>query len=282
MDMIRKVSRAFTGKPTMEGAGVKLKRIFGHSQIPLFDPFLMMDVFGSDNPDDYMKGFPWHPHRGIETVTYIISGAVEHGDSMGNKGVITDGQCQWMTAGSGIIHQEMPENKGRLRGIQLWVNLPAKNKMLHPFYQDIKCEEIPESSDENGSVRILAGTYEGIEGPVKGISIKPVFLDVVLNPGKTFEYAMEQDDTVFAYVLEGAGMFAGDTSISYDAGNAVLFEKGETVGVESGKEGMRFILVIGKPIGEPIAWGGPIVMNTEEELEKAFDELDSGTFIKHK
>jgi redox-sensitive bicupin YhaK (pirin superfamily) len=279
--MIRKVNVIYKGRDTLEGAGVRLKRIFGYYEVPLFDPFLMLDDFGSHDPQDYIAGFPWHPHRGIETVTYMLHGTVSHGDSMGNKGKISDGQVQWMTAGSGIIHQEMPqEQEDYLRGFQLWVNLPAKNKMMNPRYQDIQARDIPEFQSEEGvKVRVIAGRYRGFAGPVKDIICEPEYLDVHVPRGLTFEHPVKKGHAVFAYAIEGEGMVGPDRK-KIQAGTLALLGDGEKVVLEANPSSFRFLLVSGKPIGEPVAWQGPIVMNTEEELTLAFKEYRNGTFIK--
>jgi redox-sensitive bicupin YhaK (pirin superfamily) len=263
----------------MEGAGVLLKRVFGYNEIPLLDPFLLLDHFGSDNPDDYIAGFPWHPHRGIETVTYMLNGEVEHGDSIGNKGVIGSGDIQWMTAGSGIIHQEMPKHYyGKMEGFQLWVNLPAVDKMMGPRYRDIKKETVPEVSLDNGTkVKIICGEFNGVHGPAKDIVADPEYLDVTVPAGSRFEHSVNEGYTAFAYILEGSGTF-GDTIVNEE--HLGLFSKDGVITANAGDSQLRFILISGKPIGEPIAWRGPIVMNTEEELHKAFLEYQEGTFIK--
>lgn len=283
MSDFRAVHKMFSGRPTLEGAGVLLHRVFGYSETPLFDPFLMLDDFGSSAPDEYMAGFPWHPHRGIETVTYMLHGSVAHGDSLGNSGVIRDGQVQWMTAGGGIIHQEMPElQTDYLRGVQLWVNLPARDKMMAPRYQDIAGDSIPSVRTKAGAeVLVLAGAFENVHGPVKDLIIDPGYLDVLLPPGTRFEHAVPEKHTVFAYVLEGGGFF-GDGKSAMAKGRLALFGPGPAVSAAAGKEGLRFILVSGRPLGEPIAWGGPIVMNTQAELDQAFREYHAGTFVKTK
>ncbi len=280
MSTDRKIKKVFSGKPTIEGAGVRLKRIFGYSEVPIFDPFLLLDDFGSSNPEEYIAGFPWHPHRGIETVTYMIHGTVSHGDSLGNRGDIKDGQVQWMSAGSGIIHQEMPQRQNDfLRGLQLWVNLPSGYKMMSPRYQDIKDSDILPVQEENGAeVKVIAGLYKGTRGPVKDIICDPQYLDIWIPPKKVFNFNQKRDHTVFAYVLRGEGYFDA-TPKKLVAGKLGLFGEGEKIEVRSGKDGLRFILISGKPIGEPIAWRGPIVMNTEEELDQAFEEYRNGTFI---
>lgn len=276
----QQVKKIIRGKETKDGAGVKLRRIFGYHEVPMMDPFLMLDAFDSTDPNDYVNGFPWHPHRGIETVTYMLDGTVEHGDSLGNIGEISGGDCQWMTAGSGIIHQEMPKESKRMRGIQLWVNLSSKNKMTTPKYKDIKSNEIREISDESSSVKIIAGEYCGIKGSLEGISVNPTFLDIMVQPNSIFQIKSEQKDTVFVYIIEGSGSFNNNDGEILDSGNAVLLESGSILKVQSNKDGLRFLYFSGKPINEPVAWGGPIVMNTKEELELAFRELDEGTFIK--
>jgi len=277
----RSIERMFSGKPTLEGAGVRLKRVFGFGEVPLFDPFLMLDDFGASDPQDYVAGFPWHPHRGIETVTYMLHGTVEHGDSLGNKGTIGDGQVQWMTAGSGIIHQEMPlPQKDYLRGVQLWVNLPAGNKMMPPRYRDIRADDIPDRTDGNGvRVKVIAGAYQGVRGPVKDIVRGPEYLDVLAPSGTTFEHPIAEGNTAFVYVLEGDGVFDGNGR-KVGAGRAGLYGDGDAISVEAGAKGVRFICVSGLPLGEPVAWKGPIVMNTQEELDLAFREYKNGTFIK--
>ncbi len=279
---MRKIKDIYQAKPTIEGAGVRLKRIFGHAEVPTFDPFLLLDDFHSNNPKDYLAGFPWHPHRGIETVTYMIHGIVEHGDSLGNKGTIQSGDVQWMTAGSGIIHQEMPKGQnGRMGGLQLWVNLPASHKMMDPRYRDIKSENIPIHRTENGvKVKVISGRYKGLTGPAQDIICDPEYLDISIPSNETFEHSLPQEHTLFAYVLEGAGIFAPNSKNTIPKENLVLFENGKKVIINADSDGLRFLLISGKPIGEPVAWYGPIVMNTEEELALAFDEYRSGTFIK--
>lgn len=281
MGEIRKIDRIINGKYTSDGAGVKLRRVFGYHEVPLFDPFLLLDEFKSTNPDDYTAGFPWHPHRGIETVTYMVNGKVEHGDSLGNKGSIGAGDCQWMTAGSGIIHMEMPQKSEVMWGYQLWVNLPAKDKMTAPKYRDIRADTIPTVQiPAKGTVRILTGTYGGVKGPLEGISVEPAFLDVTLEPEQEFIYETENDRTLFAYIVDGMGLMEPDSKDAYSTGNAILFTKGDKAVIHCGAEGLRVLLISGKPLNEEVAWGGPIVMNTEEELETAFREYRNGTFIK--
>jgi quercetin 2,3-dioxygenase len=288
MTEIRTVKKVLKSKPTMEGAGVRLQRAFGFNEVPQLDPFLMLDHFGSDNPDDYMAGFPWHPHRGIETVTYMIEGKVEHGDSIGNSGIISSGDVQWMTAGSGIVHQEMPKRiDGPMQGFQLWVNLPASMKMMGPRYQEVKASEIPEVEIGPGvRVKVILGTVNGISGPVKDIVVDPEYLDVSMQEGAVFEHVVKDGYRVFAYVMEGSGEFDPVSGNEVGSGNLVIFDEKGMVKVKAGtsgtdaKGGVRFILVSGKPIGESVAWYGPIVMNTQEELETAFREYRAGTFIK--
>jgi redox-sensitive bicupin YhaK (pirin superfamily) len=282
MNRIRKIKYKSKSVPTMEGAGVRLKRAVGHRQVPDFDPFLLLDDFHSDNPEDYLAGFPWHPHRGIETVTYVLHGNVEHGDSIGNSGAIMDGDVQWMTAGSGILHQEMPQKvKGDMRGLQLWVNLPSGKKMMDPGYRDIKSETIPVVETKDGTVvRVVAGDFQGNMGPVRDLIQDPSYLDITMKPGSTFARDVVQTHTVFAYVLEGSGYFDRGKRGLLDAETVVLYGDGQRVQIESGENGLRFLLISGEPIGEPVAWGGPIVMNTQEELDQAFRELREGTFIK--
>jgi len=281
-DIIKPV-RIFPSQPTLEGAGVRLKRAIGFHEVPDFDPFLLLDDIHSTFPGDYMAGFPWHPHRGIETVTYVINGLVEHGDSIGNSGSIGSGDVQWMTAGSGIIHQEMPHKwSGDMRGLQLWVNLPASHKMMEPRYRDIRSDTIPELTLEDGTgIKVIAGRYDGHEGPLKDLIRNPEYLDVKVPPDNVFTHSITSGHTVFAYVLEGTGLFNPEDKGLTGAENTVLYGEGDEVVVGSGGEGLRFLLFSGEPLGEPVAWRGPIVMNTSEELETAFAEYHAGTFIKH-
>lgn len=268
----------------IEGAGVHLNRVFGSTEVPLFDPFLMLDDFRSDNPNHYKAGFPWHPHRGIETITYVLKGDVEHGDSMGNRGVISSGDMQWMTAGSGIVHQEMPhgDNQGRLEGFQLWANLPRSHKMMAPRYQEIKNAQIPEITLDNGvRIKVICGKIGGHEGPVKEIIIEPEYLDVTIPAQTRFSHHTKQGHTVFAYIIEGQGYFEEANITPIGNGMLCLYEDGEQITVTTKNEIVRFLLISGKPIGEPVAWSGPIVMNTKEELNLAFEEYQKGTFIKH-
>lgn len=280
-----------TSQPTMEGAGVHLRRGFGFGNTTETDPFLLFDDFRNDTPENYVAGFPWHPHRGIETITYVLAGTVEHGDSLGNQGSLGAGDVQWMTAGSGIVHQEMPrgDEAGRMHGFQLWANLPASLKMTTPRYQDVKAGDIPVITDDDGtSVRVVCGSFWGQSGPVEGIAAEPVYIDVSVPPGKRRVLPVETTRHAFAYVFAGGGKFANAsepgpvTTDGVAAANhsLVLFDRGDEVTVEAGPEGMRFLLVSGKPLGEPVAWHGPIVMNTQEELRQAFAELQKGTFLR--
>lgn len=279
--MDRKIKKYFIGRPAQDGAGVKLYRTFGYHEIPEFDPFLMMDFFDSTNPDDYTKGFPWHPHRGIETVTYLVSGKIEHQDSLGNKGTIGDGDCQWMKAGSGILHQEMPKASTRMLGVQIWLNIPAKGKMTPPKYGDITVDMIPVYKDEKEVVHIIAGVYKGLVGPMQGgTEIEPTFFDVELKANEEFVFELDSSFNAYAFLIEGEANFEGDKEKIISYPNGVLYETGDTIRINTKDKAARFLLVAGKKINEPIAWGGPIVMNTKEELNLAFKELDEGTFIK--
>ena len=284
MTQTRLIRRVSHSRPTLEGAGVHLKRCFGFGDEKLFDPFLLMDDFRGDDPVDYLKGFPWHPHRGIETITYVTAGEVAHGDSMGNEGVITPGDVQWMTAGSGIIHQEMPkgDDKGRMHGFQLWANLPSTQKMMDPRYRDVKSNQIPEVKTGDGArIKVISGRVEGKKGPVQDIVIDPQYLDITL-PGKVeYVHPTHPGHTVFAYIIDGECSFP-DTGEDRHANNTlVLFEDGDSVRLKAGEQGTRLLLISGMPLGEPIAWYGPIVMNTDEELDLALKEYQDGTFIKH-
>ncbi len=282
METNRKISRIIHGQVTSDGAGVRLTRIFGFYEQGQLDPFLLLDFFGSDNPNDYIAGFPWHPHRGMETVTYMLDGKMEHSDSMGNSGVIGKGDIQWMTAGSGIIHQEMPQNTGgRIGGFQLWVNLPAANKMIAPRYQDIQAKKVPTVTLLNGvTVKVLAGTFSGTRGPVKNIIADPDYFDVMMPENSEFVVPVNADYTVFAFLYEGTVQFDEVRTEPLHTGQGALFGKGPQVKATTGASKARFILISGKPIGEPIAWRGPIVMNTEAELNVAFKELREEKFIK--
>src|SRR5262250_2209837 len=297
---LRPIKQILQTKPTIEGAGVKLQRAFGFGKTKDFDPFLFLDDFRNDNPQDYLAGFPWHPHRGIETITYVLAGSVEHGDSLGNHGKMGPGDVQWMTAGSGILHQEMPkgDNAGRMHGFQLWANLPSSLKMTDPRYQDVPSKDVPVVTDDDGtSVRVVCGKFWGTSGPVDGIAADPIYIDVSVPPGKRRSLPVETTRHAFAYVFAGSGTFrnASDprpvktdsiTSASASQPNDVsnrsliLFDRGDEVTVQAGEAGIRFLLVSGKPIEEPVAWYGPIVMNTEDELRQAMAEMRAGTFIK--
>jgi redox-sensitive bicupin YhaK (pirin superfamily) len=284
MSTTRSVKAIYRARPTREGAGVHLRRVFGYEQIPEFDPFLMLDDFRSDEPEHFLKGFPWHPHRGIETVTYLLRGEVEHADSMGNSGVIGSRCAQWMTAGGGIIHQEMPlgDGEGHIEGFQLWVNMPATQKMMQPRYQGVSADEIPLVVTTDGvAVRVIAGSFGEIKGPVCDIVTEPLYLDITVPPDTRFELPVAHDHTVFAYVIAGSGSFADafDAVSCVSDGSVALFDDGDTVALTTGTKPARVLLCSGKPLGEPIAWGGPIVMNTHDELEAAFDELERGTFV---
>ena len=285
MTTIREVRQVSASRPTIEGAGVQLRRAFGHGQEDLFDPFLMLDDFRGDHPSQYEAGFPLHPHRGIETITYILEGEVDHGDSMGNSGTIGPGDVQWMTAGSGIIHQEMPRGdaRGRMGGFQLWANLPAIQKMIDPRYRGITAGEIPVEEAPGVRVRVICGTVGASTGPVREVIIEPEYLDVTLEPGTGWTHPARPGHTVFAYLFEGEASF-GESSDPIDAGHGmiILLEDGDQVSVGAGASGARFLLVSGRPLREPIAWRGPIVMNTREELDAAWRELDDGTFVKRK
>jgi redox-sensitive bicupin YhaK (pirin superfamily) len=297
---LRPVKQIIETTPTIEGAGVRLQRAFGFGKTKEFDPFLLLDDFRNDNPSDYLAGFPWHPHRGIETITYVLAGSVEHGDSLGNKGKMTAGDVQWMTAGSGILHQEMPKGdaKGRMHGFQLWANLPSSLKMTAPRYQDIPSNAIPEITDDDGThVRVICGEFWGKKGSVEGVAADPNYLDISVPAGKRRRLKVETTRNAFAYVFAGSGTFRDasepqavltdradqpEAAPVYDAKNhsLVLFDRGDEITVEAGPDGIRFLLVSGKPIEEPVAWYGPIVMNTQQELRQALSDLQSGTFIK--
>lgn len=317
---IRPVKRIVQSKPTLEGAGVHLRRAFGFGNTSEFDPFLLLDDFRNDNPDDYLAGFPWHPHRGIETITYVLAGTVDHGDSLGNRGSLGAGDVQWMTAGSGILHQEMPKGdpKGRMHGFQLWANLPSSLKMTKPRYQDVVAGDIPEITDDDGTrVRVVCGDFWGRSGPVVGVAADPRYLDVFVPPGVRKRLQVETTRNAFAYVFEGSGTFRdaseprgvqteqvdsaqsaadagagflaspkphgeGGSRLADDVDNRslVVFDRGDEIVVQAGDHGIRFLLVSGQPIEEPVAWYGPIVMNTQEQLQQAYTELRKGTFIK--
>jgi quercetin 2,3-dioxygenase len=299
---VRPIRKVVQATPTREGAGVKLQRAFGFGDTSEFDPFLLFDDFRNENPEDYLAGFPWHPHRGIETITYVLAGTVEHGDSLGNRGNLGAGDVQWMTAGRGILHQEMPRGdaRGRMHGFQLWANLPSSLKMTAPRYQDVTAEEIPEVAEDDGTiVRVICGEFWGRKGPIEGVAADPRYLDVSVPPGQKKRLAVETSRHAFAYVFAGSGSFrdasdpqgvlteeiaTGATVRDYDTRNRslVLFDRGDEVVVQAGDEGIRFLLVSGKPIEEPVAWYGPIVMNTNEQLQQALSELRNGTFIKER
>lgn len=280
MNHFRSVKQVVTGRDASDGAGVKLVRVFSNRNTQDFDPFLMMDAFDNNRPEDYIKGFPWHPHRGIETITYLIEGNVEHGDSLGNKGNILNGDCQWMTAGSGIIHQEMPQPPGRMLGVQIWLNLPAKDKMTVPSYGDILAKDIPCVQEQGCEIRLVAGEYKGREGAFQGRFVKPMFMDVIVPPGKTWILDTDPTHTVYTYTFSGFGCFDPGSKEMAGPKTALLFDAGAQIKVTAGEEALRFILLSAPRLDEPVAWGGPIVMNTQEELEQAFRDLDKGTFIK--
>src|SRR5262245_15421428 len=313
---IRPIKSVVESTPTMEGAGVKLRRAFGFGDTTEFDPFLLFDDFRNDRPADYLAGFPWHPHRGIETITYVLAGTVEHGDSLGNRGAMGPGDVQWMTAGSGILHQEMPKGdaQGRMHGFQLWANLPRALKMTNPRYQDIQAKDIPEVTDDDGThVRVVVGDFWGKKGPVEGVAAEPRYLDISVPPNRTKRIPVESSRHAFAYVFAGSGTFrdasgprpvqteivplslagsaesfgaagsAGETRASMIGNRSlVLFDSGDEITVTAGDKGIRFLLVSGRPLEEPVAWYGPIVMNTKDELRQAYSELQNGTFIKHR
>jgi hypothetical protein len=297
---LRPIKRLIKSKPTVEGAGVHLRRAFGFGNTSEFDPFLLLDDFRNDIPEDYVAGFPWHPHRGIETITYVLAGTVEHGDSLGNSGSISAGDIQWMTAGRGIIHQEMPKGDalGRMHGFQLWANLPGSLKMTAPRYQEVKAAEVPEVADADGTrARVVCGTFWGKKGPVEGVAADPIYLDVSVPPGMRKSLPVETTRQAFAYVFAGSGKFCNasaplsvptegvgwlDTTppTAAEDRSLVLFDSGDEVTVQAGDNGIRFLLVSGQPLREPVAWYGPIVMNTQDELRQAFEELQEGTFLK--
>jgi len=280
MRNLRTIKEVVTGIQTQDGAGVKLVRVIGHNDTSQFDPFLMLDAFDSLNPKDYIKGFPWHPHRGIETITYLVQGDIEHGDSLGNKGSILDGECQWMTAGSGIIHQEMPQASPRMLGVQLWLNLSAKDKMVIPKYHGITSGEIPVIKENGSKIHIISGIYKNYKGALEGDYIKPILLDVELGPENEWSINVNADDTLFVYIFRGSGVFDQEGQNNIAEKHAILFSKGDILTVKASVEGVRFLLMAAKPLYEPIAWGGPIVMNTKEELDIAFKELAENKFIK--
>jgi quercetin 2,3-dioxygenase len=300
----RKIKRINKSVPTIEGAGVHLKRVFGFGNTDETDPFLLLDDFRSDTPEYYLKGFPWHPHRGIETITYMLQGGVEHGDSLGNSGVIPAGAVQWMTAGSGIIHNEMPkgDDQGNMEGFQLWANLPSANKMIDPRYQEFKAEEMPVITLDNGvTIKIICGHYMDQKGPVENVVINPDFMDITVPPDTVYIHKVREGYTVFAYVFDGKARFDKESGpYSFEEKGAgyldfkdkeslignnklVLYEsQGDELIISTREQGVRFLFISGKPLGEPVAWYGPIVMNTREELKQAFEEFQNGTFIKKK
>ncbi|HET6201921.1 MAG TPA: pirin family protein [Planctomycetota bacterium] len=299
MTETRRIEKVWKSKPTIEGAGVRLKRAFGFHEVPQLDPFLLLDAFRSKDPEDYRAGFPWHPHRGMETITYVLGGEVEHGDSMGNRGVIAPGDVQWMTAGSGIIHQEMPkgDRSGLMAGFQLWANLPAKQKMMDPRYREVKQEAIPQATKDGATVRVICGEVAGVRGPVREIVTEPEYLDVSVPAGKAFTHRVKAGHNVFAYVIEGEGYFDPgrdpfareatgegwsdlDRPCKCGSDTLVLYGGGDAVEITTDDMPVRFLLVSGKPLREPVAWYGPIVMNTQEELRTAFREFEAGTFVK--
>lgn len=301
LPQVRRIEKVWKSQKAVEGAGVHLRRAFGFHELGQLDPFLLLDAFGSENPDDYKRGFPWHPHRGIETITYLLDGSVEHGDSMGNRGLIAAGDVQWMTAGSGIIHQEMPkgDSKGQMWGFQLWSNLPANDKMIDPRYQEVKQADIPVVTLPDGAVvRIVAGEIGGVKGPVKEIITEPEFFDISLPSSKQFIHTFQPEHSVFAYVFEGEAYFdTGRDAFSHEAMGENLYDierpcicgpntlvkygPGNQVVISTENKAVRFLLISGKPIKEQVAWYGPIVMNTEEELREAFEEFNNGTFVKY-
>ena len=279
MNEYRKILKTNKGRRAIDGAGVNLVRVFGYGETKDYDPFLMLDAFDSSDPEDYIKGFPWHPHRGIETITYLIEGEIEHQDSLGNKGVIRGGDGQWMTAGSGIIHQEMPKASSRMLGAQLWLNLPAKFKMTKPAYGDIRKEDIPVLDESSAVVRVVAGNYKGIKGGFVGSFIDASYLDVQVKAGQEWVYDTNGDENLFLYIFEGSGIFDKDSSVLVEEKTAVLFTRGDKLFVKAVGD-LRFIVLSGESLSEAIAWGGPIVMNTKVELDQGFKDLEDNTFIK--
>jgi len=277
---MRTIKKIVTGQNAVDGAGVRLVREIGYNDTKEFDPFLLLDAFDSTDPSDYIKGFPWHPHRGIETVTYLIEGNIEHGDSMGNKDSILSGDCQWMTAGSGIIHQEMPKPSELMLGAQLWINLPAKDKMVPPKYRSILKKDIPVIEENGNIIRILCGNYNGNTGAIEGDYVKALYLDVSIKEGSEWVFETIPDHTVFIYILRGEAEFGDGSDNIVPEKHVVLFSEGDYFNVRTQDKNVRFLLMSGKPLNEPVAWGGPIVMNTKEELSQAFEELNSNTFIK--
>ncbi len=282
MSEVRKIYSVQKSSATMEGAGVRLKRAFGQAH-PKLDPFLLLDDFGSDNPDDYLAGFPWHPHRGIETITYMLQGEVLHEDSLGNSGTIQSGDVQWMTAGSGIVHQELPARfEGLMSGFQLWANLPASHKMMDPRYRDVKKAEIPVvTTDDFVEMKIICGEVKGVKGPVQDVVTEPEYLDITMNHHSTFNHPIKRGHNAFTYILEGEGYFDLKKKQKINKKNLVIFEDGDEIQITTEDSKLRFLLISGKPINEPVAWSGPIVMNTQEEIKVAFEEYRDGTFIKN-
>lgn len=276
---LRKISKNITGQATMDGAGVKLTRVLGNGTVNDFDPFLMLDAFDSTNPDDYIKGFPWHPHRGIETITYLVEGSIEHGDSLGNKGHIGAGECQWMTAGSGIIHQEMPQPAPRMLGLQFWLNLPRAQKMDPPKYHGATRDQVPVVKEDGAVIRLIAGDYQGQKGALSPDHLPATFIDVALEAGRDWTFKADPEATIYLYILEGQGRFDQSETV-VPKKHAILFDLGDQIQIQAGDEGLRFVLCQARPLHEPVAWGGPIVMNSREELDQAFKELENGTFAK--
>jgi len=280
MPETRPIKLMLRAQPVTEGAGVRLNRVFGHAEAPMLDPFLMMDDFRSDTPEDYLKGFPWHPHRGIETITYVLKGDVEHGDSLGNTGTIFSGDIQWMTAGSGIVHQEMPkgDRDGAMHGFQFWANLPAADKMCPPKYRDITADQVPQIQVQDGvRVKIISGSCQGVNGPMDDIAVAPEFFDCEVPQGQTFVHETSPDHTAFVYVIGGQGTTCGTAVKNRDL---VLYDRGNRLEITAGHTPLRFLVLTGNPLNQPVAWKGPIVMNTQEELKQAFEEYQNGTFIK--
>ena len=276
--MIRSIQETYPGRLSSDGAGVKLNRILSRRDVKDADPFLLLDFFDSTNPDDYTKGFPWHPHRGIETITYLIDGEIEHGDNLGNSGVIQPYGCQWMTAGSGIIHQEMPQASKRMLGAQLWLNLPKEHKMTAPAYRDITKEDLGIYSDDTEEVRVICGDYKGVKGAVKGTFVDPIYFDVSVKKNKSFQYEISENKTVYLLMIKGEVDIEGQT-VAFEDSKGILLTKGDTIDIK-GITDARFLFIAAEPLNEPVAWGGPIVMNTEKELNAAFKALEDGTFIK--
>ncbi len=279
-NMNRKVKRIVEGESKLEGAGVEVYRVFGKPDVEDFDPFLMMDAFDNHDPDTFSRGFEWHPHRGIETVTYLLEGEIEHSDSIGNSGVIKGGDCQWMTAGSGIIHREMPRPTSSMVGVQLWINLPREHKMTDPKYRNFTKSEIPEIKDGDSTVRLVAGEFKGEKSPMEKITVRPTFMDVRVKPGGAFSYTTESENTLFIYILRGSAELETEGSRKISEKQAVLFDRGDEIQVKAGNENLQFLLISGKPLNEPIEWSGSVVMNTKEELKQAYREIDEGNFIK--